>query len=297
MKKFGKVLIAFVVIAIIAVGAYFIFRKKDNSKIVYNNINEFCYGLKDRDKNITEEINSVIDNMLVLIEEKSMNVGSSKDVLISYTVIRDNYALVNEQVFKIGALVESNSKVDKNIKEAQTNYAIAKKIFLESYEYLKNTYYKIIDKTYNASTMASYIVNFTNIFEEAIDSYNLFYYNSAVAFAHGLKNTMQYNNQYKLKLEYFATLVSIYNNDTIADKDILSSNIDMAKAGLSNDYSSSYISSKADFDELVNNSLSMDLNELCINIAKETETDYISEIANSEQKVLVEKYMEKVVRG
>ena len=56
MKKFFKLLIALVLIAGLAVGAYFVFKNKDNSKNVYNNVYELTYNVKDKNKHTQEEL-------------------------------------------------------------------------------------------------------------------------------------------------------------------------------------------------------------------------------------------------
>lgn len=288
MKKFFKVIISFVVIALIAVGAYFIFRTKDNSKAVYNNVYNLSYNITDGDINVADKLKDVVVNMIIIIDDNSLDIESVQKDLETFRDLEVAYTKLKNEILSNGAFLVKNSQIDQQIEASNSYFENIKDIYYRSYSYLKDTYFKIVNTDYNINTMKSYIQNFNNIFKEVLENYNNFYYNSLIAYSHGLDNMMRKNNLYKLEVEYASNLMYAF----FTEKD----NAYYTKANnvisyLRGDLSNRYFENKNVYDELMNNSLHLDILSICKNVVAGTIDSYITESSNAE---LVQKYVNMV---
>lgn len=297
MKKFFKLLIALVIIAGLAVGAYFIFKNKDNSKNVYNNVYELTYNVKDKNKNITKSVDDAVNNMLTIINENGLDVGDAKNTLITFKTLNENYSLVRDEILTNGAFVTANSQVNDYINNAGKALKNVKNVYKESYDYLVKTYYKIVDTDYNKETMKTYIINFEVVFRDILTDYNNFYYNSGVAYSHLLNNMMLKNNAYKLQIEYLSTLINKHYSTTGAEQASYSVLINNCKNQLNSDLMNEYFENKAVYDNLIDNSTSLNVPLLCEKVVAGEKDAYISSLEDETIKQMVTNYYNKVVRG
>lgn len=297
MKKFFKLLIALVLIAGLAVGAYFVFKNKDNSKNVYNNVYELTYNVKDKNKNITQSVDDAVNNMLTIISEKGLDVGDAKNTLTMFKTLSENYSLVRDEILTNGAFVTANSQVNKYINSANKALKKVKNIYKESYDYLVKTYYKIVDTDYNKETMKTYIINFEVVFRHILEDYNNFYYNGGVAYSHLLNNMMTKNNAYKLQIEYLSTLINKHYSTTGTEQISYSVLINNCKNQLNSDLMNEYFENKSVYDNLIDNSISLNVPLLCEKLVAGEKDAYISSLEDETTKQMVTNYFSKVVRG
>ena len=295
MKKIFKVMIAFVLIGVLAIGAYFILSGRDNSKLVFQNIYNLTYNVKNGDKNIVEEINNSIDEMQSLITKHSMQLDEVYTNLKIYTELFDYYFVIAEQILQNGNLIKNN-----NIKEyiALSNNSYKKTIDLynQSYEYLNDTYYKLQDKNLYIETVKSYIQNFYNIFKDLIPEFNTFYYNSCLAYAYGLENTIQKNNFYKLRVGFYSeTINQYYLNQT--DKISLSVQALDLKNKINVETAQKYFNNKENYDEIIANVKKFDIGELALKIAIGKESEFYNAIETESQRKIILNYILFVARG
>lgn len=296
MKKFLKVIIALLVIVALAVGAYFIFGRKDNSRAIFNNVYEISYNVSRNNQNVVNKVNEAVDQMLEIIETNDLDVGTAQAGLQNFVKLRDNYGKVEQEILSYGNFVTQNSQVNKNLSQANKSFKAVKSIYIKAYEYLNQTYFKIIGTSYNMSTMASYIVNFENAFKDIYADYNNFYFNTAVAYAHCLDNMMVKNNAYKLKIEYVANLINnFYSNGDF--KTVYLDEISSQVQKLNQDFTDTYFENKSDFDTLFSNSLSYNINIICEKIISNEIDSYIEELATEGERQTITKYVNLVARG
>lgn len=296
MKKLFKVIIAFVIIACLAVGAYFIIDKtSDNSKVIFNNMYELEYNVKDGKKNVVEEVNSVVNDMLNIIDTKGIDAKEAKTDLLCFVNLNSNYGYIKNEILANGSFLVENNAVSQYINSANNSYKNVKDIYLKSYKYLNDTYFKIVDTAYNVETMKTYIINFNVILKKSLNDLNSFYFNSGVAYSHLLKNTMLKNNAYKLQVEYLSHLLNNCYNST-ENKDAYNNLISQVKTYLSGDFVNEYFDNKTTYDNLIDSSVSLDVSLLCEKIVTEEIESYVSGITDEDTKLLINDYMTKVAR-
>lgn len=296
MKKFFKVIIALVVIVALAVGAYFIFGRKDNSRAIFNNVYEISYNVNRNNQNVVSKVDEVVGQMLEIIKTNGLDVGTSQASLQNFAKLIENYSKIQQEILSYGNFVTQNSKVDNNISQANKSFKLVKSTYIKAYDYLNQTYFKIVDTTYNMSTMASYIVNFENVLKDMYTDYNNFYFNTAVAYAHCLDNMMVKNNAYKLKIEYVANLINnFYANGEFKTEylDLISSQTQK----LNQDFTDTYFENKSDFDALLSNSLSYNIPTICEKVLSNEINSYIEELATEGERQTITKYVNLVARG
>lgn len=297
MKKFFKLLIALVLITGLSVGAFFVFKNKDNSKKVYNNVYELTYNVKDKNKNITKSVDDTVNNMLTVISEKGIDVGDAKNTLVIFKNLSENYALIRDEILASGDFVTANTQVNDYINNAGKALKNVKNVYRESYDYLVKTYYKIVDTDYNKETMKTYIINFEVVFKDILTDYNNFYYNCGVAYSHLLNNMMTKNNAYKLQIEYLSTLVNNYYSATDAEKTTYISLINNCGSYLNTDLMNEYFENKSVYDNLIDNSISLNVPLLCEKLVAGEKDAYIASLEDETTKQMVTNYFSKVVRG
>ena len=297
MKKFLKLIIALVVIAGLAVGAYFIFSNKDNSKAVYNNMYEFSYNVKIDNKNVITRVDDAVLNMLNIIETNSLDIQDAQKGLELFIRLKNNYSLIGNEILTNGAFTTKNAKVNSYLSNANKAYGKVKDVYKKAYDYLKTTYYKIVDTDYNIATMQTYIVNFEIIFRDVLNDFNSFYYNSSVAYSHILNNMMVKNNAYKLQIEYFANLINNYYNAEDSLKTPYLTLMQNAKTYLQGDFVDEYFANKVIYDKLIDNSLDLNIATICDKIAQANINEYINSLQDENQKTLYKNYVSKVARG
>ena len=297
MKKFLKLIIALVVIAGLAVGAYFIFSSRDNSKAVYNNMYELSYNVKIDNKNVITSVDDAVLNMLNIIETNLLDIQDTQKSLELFLILKNNYSVIGNEILTNGAFTTKNEKVNSYLSNANKAYGKVKDVYKKAYNYLKTTYYKIVDTNYNIATMQTYIVNFEIIFRNILSDYNSFYYNSSVAYSHILNNMMVKNNAYKLQVEYFANLINNYYNAEEALKAPYLTLIQSTKTYLQGDFVGVYFENKTIYDKLINNSLDLNITVICDKIAQVNINEYINSLQDENQKTLNKNYVSKVARG
>lgn len=297
MKKIFKALIALVVITVLAVGAYFIFSKNDGTFAIYNNAYNLSYGVEQDDENVINKVNSAVDNMLNIIEIHSLDISEVQNNLLVFKNLKDNYSYINEEILHNGGFLQENNAVNKYIEVANNCIGKVKTKYLDGYKYLKNTYFKIVNTNYNVSTMKDYIVNFDNLFNSILNDYNTFYFNLSIAYSHCLSNTMLKNNAYKLSVECCANLINEYFNSTQSCKNTLLFEAQKKLTKLNEDYAEKYFSKKTMFDNLIDISLSLNIGEICVNFVSGTINNYINQLTEETDKVLVNNYVQNVIGG
>lgn len=296
MKKIFKVIIAFVIIAVVAVGAYFIFRPKDNSLNVYNNVYSLNYKVEKNNINVVKKVDETINEMLVIIENNSLNVGNSKNSLQNFVNLRDAYSSIKVEILSYANFCKSNGKANNFIANVAKNYSKISDAYLKAYDYLTGTYFKIVDGTYTKATMETYITNFENLFKDVYIYYNDFYFNACVAYARTLDNMMVKNNAYKLKVEYVGNLI----NKFYSEGNFNSTFLDVAKneaQKLSLDFAKKYFENKIDYDELINQAISLDISTICEKVSLGQIDSYITELPTEADRIVVQKYVNLVARG
>lgn len=295
MKKIFKVLIAFVLIAGLAVGAYFVFSSRDNSKLVHQNVYNLTFNIKDGEQNIVTKINSDIQEMCTLINANNLQLDDEYKDFKLYSTLYSNYAVVGQQILDNGAFVTSNNN-DQYIAKASQSYDKIVTIYTQAYNYLKETYYLISDKTAYIETVKSYISNFYIVFADLIPEFNTFYYNTCLAYAYGLDSTMQLNNYYKLRVGFFAETVNKYYTSE-SNRTQLLTQASAMRYTLNNSYTNKYFDNKTIYDELISKVADIDVGELAEKIALGKGTEWLNSLETEQERILVQKYIDNVVRG
>lgn len=295
MKKIFKVLLAFVLIAGLAVGAYFIFSSRDNSKLVHQNVYDLTFNIKDDEQNIVTKINSDIQEMCTLINANNLQLNDEYNNFQIYSTLYNNYNVVGQHILSNGGFV-TNHNNDQYIAKASQSYNKIVSIYKQSYDYLKGTYYLISDKTAYIETVKSYISNFYNIFADLIPEFNDFYYNTCLAYAYGLDSTIQLNNFYKLRVGFFAETVNKYYTSKSNRTQLLTQATTM-RYTLNNSYTNKYFNNKAIYDELMNKVTDIDVSTLAEKIALGKESEWLNSLETEQERILVQKYIDNVIRG
>lgn len=297
MKKPVKVLIALILIAGLAVGAYFVFRQKDNSAQIYSNIQEITI-ITSGNTNITKAVDECVYQMIQIIDEKNMDIPQVDASLKEFVAIKESYAFVITHVCNNASQIKQNNGTFSVVKQATSALNSVKSIYNDAYNYLKNTYFKIKDSAYNVETMKSYIVNFENVFKEVKASYNEFFYKTCVAYSHALSNSMQHNNAYKLHIEQAGTLLNAYFNSQESYKNsfLTLANSALTKAENTNE---KYFNNKAIYDNLIEQSLNLNLTEIYTCEVTNQTQEYINNHINNneEQGKIITNYITYVARG
>lgn len=297
MKKFLKVLISLVVIAGLAVGAYFLFVKKDHAKMTYDNVYNLTYNIIDEKEhlNIVDNINSTVSEMKNLITLYSMDIDEASVGLQLYLNLNSYYNVVNQHVLANGSfLVDNNISQYANL--ASTSYGKMVEIYKTAYAYLVDTYYKIEDKSAYVNTVKDYIQNFYNIFQPILAELNSFGYNTGLAYAYGLENTMQKNNFYKLKFQYYVETVNQYYLSE-SNKTALLTQIYVTKASLGGDFAEEYFANKDIYDQLITQTQNLKVGEIALKIATLQIDDYISQLSTEAERIVAQNYVNYVARG
>lgn len=295
MKKGLKVFIAFVLIVGLAVGAYFIFSGKDNSKLVHQNVYYLTYNIKDGETNIVQKINDSVDEMNQLISDNSLSINDIHTNLKLYSDLYSYYFVVANQILDNGNFISGYNN-EQYIRLAVDAYNKSLQIYNQSYEYLKQTYFKIQDKVLYIDTVKTYIENFYEIFKNLIPEFNAFYYNTCLAYAYGIQNTVQKNNAYKLTIAFYAeTINQYYLNEN--DRTAIKSQTLQFKNKITQNFSTKYFDEKAVYDNLIQNVKDINVAELALNLATGKENDFLDAIQDNDLKTLAEKYIQYVARG
>jgi len=290
MKKIFKVLIALLIIVVITVGIYFIFFKKNNNKLVYANIIEFNNEIKMDNKNIVTEINDVVARFPQVVEQNQIS-GLTQELnfLTEYTIVFEEYQLINEEILNNCFLVK-NAK-SKYVKKATKDLKAVKEIYLDSYKYLKDTYYQVINSSYTKEQMKSYIQNFYKLFKEINIKLSSFYYNSAIAYAHGVEDTMFVNSLYKLNVEYYVNVANyaVKNNKVTEEK--FSQVLERTKSDIkSSSMHNTYFKNKSTFDNLLKNSLKINIYDVLDNDYKNNSANYVESITDLKKQEIFRNY-------
>lgn len=208
MKKKIKVLIALVVIACVALGAYFILSRGTDNKQIYAKV----YGLNNEmivdDENIYKKINETLVQMIDLIEEKNYAIENVTNDFKFITSMLNDYSLIKEQI-ENNSLFISKNDTNPYYKNMNNAYSKLNKLYKDGYDYLKDTHYAI---TNSALYNKDYIENFHNIFKDVVVELNNFYVNAGLAFVYGTQNTMDNNNNFKLEVEYYCFALNHIND-------------------------------------------------------------------------------------
>ena len=294
MKKFSKVLIALVLIVAIAVGAYFLLSGKDSSKLVYQNVYNYKYNVKHGEKIIITEINSSVTEMRSLIVLHTMQLDEVQTGLEMYSNLLSYYTTVENHILEHGSFI-SNNNIDQYVNLATASYNKMIDLYNQSYTYLLDTYYEIENKSAYVETVKSYIQNFYEIFKNLIPEFNAFYYNTCLAYAHGLQNTMLKNNFYKLKVAYYAECVNQYylnsDNRVLLGVQVISNQIK-----LNDDFAEKYFDNKDIYDELVSD-FNADMGELVVTVATAKDNEYLDAIETEAERKIAQNHINYVARG
>ena len=297
MKKFFKAILALALIAGLAFGAYFIFFKKDNGKLVHENVYNLTYNIVDAENkvNIFDNVNATIVEMRHLAISQNMGIAEAQNGLQGFLDIKAYYDSINSHVLKNGSLIVDNN-IGQYVAKASESYGKIVEIYKTAYAYLQDTYYEIDDKIAYAETVKSYIVNFYNIFKDLIPEYNSFGYYTGLAYAHGVQNTMYQNNFYKLKVEYYAEVVNQYYLSETA-KTALGAEAARVKLSLNNNFSSKYFNNKDIYDGLISKSQTLKVGDLALKIVNLEIDNYIASLATEEDRKEIQNYVTYVARG
>lgn len=295
MKKISKVLIAFILIAGLAIGAYFILSGKDNSKLVHQNVYNLTYNIKNDEKNVVYEINASVEEMCSLITNHTMQLDEEQTNLKLYSELFDLYSVVGNHILENGSFIINNN-INDYVTLATGNYDKMIELYNQAYTYLQDTYYKIQDKNLYVETVKSYIQNFYSLFKEIIPEFNGFYYNTCLAYAYGLQNTMQKNNFYKLRIAFYAeTINQYYLSET--EKPSLDAQALALKQKINNETAEKYFKNKAIYDELVLKVKNINVGEFALKIATGKESELLNSVETEAERKIAQNYITYVARG
>lgn len=295
MKKIFKVLIALVLIAGLAFGAYFLISGKDNSARVHQNVYDLTNNIKNDDKNVVLQINNTVEQMRYLISVHSMQLDEISESFKEYLLLVENYSIISEHILDFGKFVKNN-KIDEYIDNANISYKKTIDLYNKSYEYLKKTYYKIEDKNAYVENVKSYIQNFYEIFKDLIPEYNAFYYNTSLAYAYGLESTMQRNNFYKLQTAYYAESINQYYINT-DNKVLLNVQVESIKNSLVSNTFESYFNNKAIYDEIISSITDINVEEIALKVALGKDGEILDSAETEAERKLLQNYITYVARG
>lgn len=295
MKKISKVLIALVLIVGLALGAYFAFSSKDSSRLVRQNVYDLSYNIKDKEDNIVEDINSTVTEMRNLIIAHTMQLDNVYTNLQMYSDLFAYYSTVGNEVLALGGFVK-NANIDAYINAACASYNKIVDVYKKSYEYLKDTYYKIDNKNLYVETVKAYIQNFYEIFKDLIPEFNTFYYNTSLAYAYGVEDTMQHNNFYKLKVAYFAECINQYYINT-DNKVLLNVHVLLLQSDINDDFTTKYFDNKDIYDELAVKVKDINISELAVKVATAKDSEFLDSIPTEAERKIAQNYIDYVARG
>lgn len=299
MKKKKKILIAFVVIVLVAVGVYFLFSGNNTNAQLYSKVNVYTYGIKDGDKNIVDEVDTTIEVMLNEINAKNFTLEAEKTNFETYLEIKEDYAVVQNQILNYGNFV-TDKKSEKYLKSMDNSYNKLVRIYRDSYQYLKETYYEVDFATLSNATKITYIENFNVKIENIVRTYNGFMYNAGMVYAISAKNLINYNNCYKLRMSYYVTLINNSVNLSEENASLLTTYKDKINAYasvLTQDAVDTYMSNGKEYDKLIKNIQSLKINKIVENSVAGTLETYISGITKVETQQLVLDFVAKIING
>lgn len=296
MNKKLKVFIAIVLIAAIAIGVYYILGKKTENKQIRARVYELNNNLIVKGENVYNKINTTVDEMSKLIGQKGFNIPEVENYFNFYIETLNYYESLQDVILENGVFV---NRVNTNdyFKKMNESYKKLKRIYLDGYDYLGNTYFIISP---NSLTNADYLISFQNLFKDALNELNIFYFNAGMAYSYGVRNTYRTNNLNNLNVGYYSLLINIHVEDFLEDGKIdfdIEQMIQEQEGKIFENKTSGYIGNKVVYDELLKNSREINLKELVLKNIKGEYTTYLSEIKKANKKLIVEQYYELIIKG
>lgn len=300
MKKIFKVIISAIVIAVVALIA-FVFLNKDNGNgSAYKYTQELSSNVKKDDENVALAVDDTIAQMVSLIETKNINATNELEFLKAYRQTIETYSFVYNEATLYGLFTNkvNNSAYAKNVK---SSFGKLKALYLDGYNYLSETYFKLSESSYEQDGIVErYIVNFVNVFSDALKELNKFYYNVGLVLANGTENIMGFNSLDKLYTIYFAELSNNYFEKYLetGEKDgkyltAISNTITKA----SKDNYDKYISNFQKYDNLLEMNKSLDVGGVVKAYVEGDYDEYLANIENETERANVEDFVLLVVEG
>lgn len=297
MKKKIKVIIALVVIIAIAFGVYMFFGQGTDNKQIRAKVYALNNELVIEEENIFEKTNSTIKEMLLIIESKGYNIPAQNEYFEKYIKTLNYYNIVLDDILSNGLYV-NNVNTGSYFKLMNSSYTAVVNSYKKGNQYLNETYYLI---TNDANYNSDYIINFYNIFKDALGQLNSFYYNATKAHVKGTRSLINNDNLYKLKLENYITYVNMYvKYSSIESPDVnlinkIQSQIDAKLNSLSTHSINTYIQNKELVDKIFNSKIIAE--ELVGEFLEGTLENYILEIKDEEQKSITTGYYDLIIKG
>ena len=288
MKKIYKVLIAFLVIGALAIGAYFLLNSTNKNQDLYKNMQNYNANITYQDKNVINEVNSAIQNMIVIIQENNLEMENEKAFLQTITQELNFYALIQQNALTFGKYINEvdNSEI---VSEYNKNYSKIVELYNKGYNYLRDTYFKIYNTSYShIETMASYIKNFVIVIKDADVFLNDFFYNAGLLTAFGTKNISDFNNLQKLQISTLSYLNNMYfTADEETDVANIQLNIDNILDKITNTNLNKYIDNKGKIDTIINNVKSLNLYSFIISVVNGSTQTFIDGVQDNSVKQIL----------
>lgn len=272
MKKLFKAIIALVIIAAIAVGVYFIFfHNQTKNEQIYTKV----IALNEQQSYM--KVNATLQDMEEdILNNPGYDIDNIKEYFAVFDSVRESYDVIYKEILTYGLFV-NDVNTSTNFKDMNKAYDSLLKIYNNAKRYL--------EKTYWVNPSKDYIVNFNNVFKDALKQLNAFYFNAGMAYLTATNNTLQTNNLYKAEAEYYLFLVNEYTNAYLSETenyaDILVTIKEQEKDVTANNLDK-YIEEKDLIDEFYTTNINRQLFvKKCI---EGTSNDYLQNIKNLKEK-------------
>lgn len=298
MKKIYKVFIAFVLIVFLSVSVYFVFFNKPNVKVVYTDVYSIQYEQMDNNSNKVKVVNDSILSINSFVNNNSnLNYKEGlKSQLQLFLNTQDFYQIIIDEILINGMNFTYDKSVSKYLKSMNKDYKILIKSYSNLYENLKNGYLNVKDSA-NLGTLVDHINNFYNDFEGFYLIFNNFYYNAGCVYAKTLNSTMNKNNLYKLKIEYYSTIVNLANTQDLTVRDSYLSLLPSAKNQvIDEDLVDVYFKNKSTIDNIFINAKNYDLKSVIDATINNTTQTLIDQQKSQEEKSLLTNYIKFVAQ-
>jgi len=295
MKKFLKVLLALVIIAGIAIGAYFIFGNKPNGKLVYSN----AYSLQNKvlvnNVNVVENINEFIEDLPDVVSEKQITgIQTELTYFENYERIYESLDFVIEEITENNVFIKLGDKVYVN--KASESFEKVKDIYIESYNYLTQTYYSVMNGSYTSDQLKVYIQNFYIKFKDINTNINNFCVNTSIAYSKVLDNTIKTNNLYKLNVEFYGHLMNYLTTNDVLLNDTYFAEVNATEGRINSvNLHEKYFKNKEIIDELFVSSEKLNYSDMVANYLLGKTTEYYNSIQDAKEKELVKNYFNLVM--
>lgn len=287
-KKIFKLFLVAIVITAIVLVILALTKNSSSTAAYYKDVVALNQEIKDDDKNVVELVNKAGIDMLELINTNNLDMKDEKSFLTTFTSELEIYSVINNEIQNYGNFSTKSSSV-QHVKKMEQNFKLLKKDYQNSYDYLKETYFKLGSNYEHIGTVQAYIKNFVLVFKDALVHLNGFYYNAGVAYAVGTKNISTLNGMYRLNVLYYSELANQYFTNIFDDKVVEDYITKVGMVwGLINDKSDEqfykYIDNKVEFDTIFDNFKLLNTAELVNKHVEGGLVEYINSLTDSKTK-------------